>query len=237
MKRKLVSTDEGPDVKHSRSEHNVGYELVLDEDDLKLKIPSGMVIGGATSSGKTELLLRLLENYQQMYAPVPKSILYCYGQMGSHVHKLQKMGMHCVEGVPSDTLIERMEKPMLLIFDDMMTDVSLKYLSDIFCKRSHHQNIGVIFITQDLFDRKLAVARNNAQYLLLTRSINSMNKIHNIGSHLYPGKLQPFLESYNDATSEPYGYLFLDNHAARRHELALRTKIFPQDVVKYLYYV
>jgi hypothetical protein len=110
-----------------------------------------------------------------------------------------------------------------------MSSVSEKYLSDIFCKRSHHQNFGVIFITQNLFDKNIRVSRNNAQYLLLTRSVNSMNAIRNIGSQLFPRKLDYFLKSYADATSEPYTYLFLDLHAASRPELRLRTKIFPQD--------
>jgi thymidine kinase len=149
----------------------------INEEDLKIKIPSGMVISGSTSSGKTWLLIRLLENYKQMFTPVPKHILYCYGQIGEHVYKLQSMGVHCMEGAPTDAQIEKFEKPMLVIFDDLMTCVNEKYLSDIFCKKSHHQNFGVIFLTQNLFDRAIRVPRNNAQYLILTRSLNSMNAI------------------------------------------------------------
>lgn len=201
----------------------------LCEQELKIKIPSGMIISGATSSGKTQLLMRLVENLGSMYEPPPKRVLYCYGQLGSHVYKLQKMGAECIEGIPSDELISKMEKPFLLIFDDLMSCVSEKYLSDIFCKRSHHQNFGVIFITQNLFDKNIRVSRNNAQYLLLTRSVNSMNAIRNIGSQLFPRKLDYFLKSFADATSEPYTYLFVDLHAASRPELRLRTKIFPQD--------
>ncbi len=205
------------------------------ERDLQIKIPSGMIISGATSSGKTQLLIRLVENSASMYDPPPKRVLYCYGQLGDHVYKLQKMGAECFEGIPPDELIDKMEKPFLLIFDDLMSCVSEKYLSDIFCKRSHHQNFGVVFLTQNLFDKNIRVSRSNAQYLLLTRSANSMNSIRNIGSQLFPRKLDYFLKSYADATNEPYSYLFVDLHAASRPELRLRTKIFPQDSTKILY--
>lgn len=202
---------------------------LIDEEELKIKIPSGTVISGATGSGKTSLLFRFIKNVETLFTPPPKEIIYCYGQMGPHVYKLQNMGITCVDGVPSEEILSNASRPYLLIFDDMMSIVSEKYLSDIFCKRSHHENFAVIFITQNLFDKNIRVARNNAQYILLTRSFNHLKPIHSLGSHLFPHQSSYFRAAFEDATEQPYGYLFIDLHAASRLILRLRTKIFPED--------
>jgi hypothetical protein len=79
------------------------------------------------------------------------------------------------------------------------------------------------------------VPRNNSQYIFLTRSLNSMNAIRNIGSQLFPQKLTYFMESFKEATKQPYGYLFVDLHAAGHSLLHLRTHIFPEDAHSYIY--
>jgi hypothetical protein len=203
--------------------------------DLKIKLPSGMVISGATSSGKTSLLMRIIQFNQELFDPAPQQILYCYGQIGAHVYMLQAAGIECWEGLPPNDKLENSKKPLLLIFDDLMSVVTEKYISDIFTKRSHHQNIGVIFITQNLFDRNIRVARNNAQYMILTRSLNSMQSIRNVGQQLFPRRLDYFLSAYSDATKDPYGYLFIDLHAASSPILHLRTDIFPDDKHKTIF--
>jgi hypothetical protein len=46
----------------------------INEDDLKLFIPSGIVISGPSSSGKTQLVLKILEHADVLFHPPPKAI-------------------------------------------------------------------------------------------------------------------------------------------------------------------
>ncbi len=55
----------------------------FDETDLKFKIPGGMIIAGPSSSGKSTLVMRLLENAEEMFDPPPAEIVYAYGQYHS----------------------------------------------------------------------------------------------------------------------------------------------------------
>src|SRR4051812_23135100 len=119
---------------------NKGGLPQLNNEDLKIKIPSGILISGSTGSGKTTLLLRLLRFNQELFSPPPKSILYCYGQFGSHILEMQSLGVEYCEGIPTEEKLEGMQKPLLLIFDDLMGSVSEKYITDIYTKKSHHQN-------------------------------------------------------------------------------------------------
>lgn len=204
-------------------------------NDLKFKIPFGMVISGPSSSGKTTFLLRLLKERNYLFHPTPKSVLYCYGQYHKNIPILQQMGINVHRGPPTDEIITSMKKPSLVILDDLLTIIDEKTLSDLFIKKSHHQNLGVIFLTQNLFEKKIKVARINAQYIVLMSAPNSALQIRNLGVHLFPKRLNYFLKAYKDATFIPYGYLVLDLHPASNPLLRLRTNIFKGDNEKTLY--
>ena len=205
------------------------------EEDLKFKLPFGMIIAGPSSSGKTTFMLKFLEFYKELITPIPKEILYCYGEYHNFIPKMEQDGIRTYNGVPSEEMIRNAKKPMLLILDDLMAHISEKFLTDLFTKKSHHMNFGVIYITQNLFEKNVRCARNNAMYICLTRSPNAILSIRNIGTQLFPKQLNYFLSSYEEATKNLYGYLLLDLHAGSNPILKLRTNIFPTDSEKIIF--
>jgi len=209
--------------------------LAFSNKDLKFKLPFGMIISGPSSSGKSTILLKFISEASDIIEPKPKSILYCFGEMNNIVPLLQKSGVDVFAGVPPEDLIKKYPKPLLLILDDLILSIDEKYLSELFTKKSHHQNFSVIFVTQNLFDKKIKVARQNSQYLVLMRSPNSMLSIRNIGVQLFPKQLDYFLDSYRQATKQPFGYLLVDMHASSDPTLRLRTNIFKEDDEKIIF--
>jgi len=204
-------------------------------DELKFKIPFGMIISGPSNSGKTQLLLRILDSANELFTPEPEAIIYCYGEYHSFIPKLESQGIKIFSGLPSDEQLVNLPCPYLLVLDDLMLTLNESALSELFTKRAHHQNFGVIFITQNLFEKTLRVARNNSQYIILMRAPNAVLQIRNLGTQLFPGQLAYFLDAYRKATQEPYGYLVLDLHAGSLPSLRLRTKIFPNDSEKTIF--
>ena len=174
-------------------------------------------------------MIKFIAESSELICPEPASVLYAFGEMSSIVPTLQKCGISVYSGVPPEDLIKRLPKPLLLILDDLLFSIDESYLSALFTKKSHHQNFAVVFVTQNLFERRLKVARQNAQYLVLMRAPNSALAIRNIGVQLFPGKLDYFLSAYRIATNRPYGYLMVDMHAASNPVLRLRTGIFKDD--------
>jgi len=207
----------------------------INEEDLRFKIPFGMIISGPSNSGKTQLLLRLLDSANQIFTPVPETIVYCYGEYHSFIPKLESKGVKIFSGLPSDEQLANLPRPYLLVLDDLMLTINEKTLSEIFTKKAHHHNFGVIFITQNLFERTLRVARNNSQYIILMRAPNAVLHIRNLGAQLFPGQLAYFMDAYRKSTEEPYGYLVLDLHAGSLPSLRLRTQIFPDDGEKIIF--
>ena len=46
----------------------------LSENELKLLIPSGIIVSGPSNSGKTQLVTKILRNAGDLFHPEPKSI-------------------------------------------------------------------------------------------------------------------------------------------------------------------
>lgn len=208
---------------------------VFSNKDLQLKLPFGMVVSGPSSSGKSTFLLKFIADSDELINPKPASTLYCFGEMSGIVPILQKSGVGVYAGVPPEDLIKRMPKPLLLILDDLLLSIDEKYLSELFTKKSHHQNFAIVFVTQNLFERKIKIARQNAQYLVIMRSPNSLLSVRNIGTQLFPRQLDYFLDAYKQATREPFGYLLIDMHASSNPILRLRTSIFKEDEEKVVF--
>lgn len=209
--------------------------LTFTDKDLKFKLPFGMIISGASGSGKSSFIRRLIAENASLIDPAPKSVLYCYGEMSELVPILHKSGIDVYAGVPNDQLIKSLPKPALIILDDMILSISEAYLSELFVKKSHHQQFAIVMVTQNLFDKKIKVARLNAQYLVLLRSPNSLLAIRNAGVQLFPKQLDYFLDAYRKATEQLYGHLIVDMHPASHSSLKLRSCIFSDDPEHFIF--
>jgi energy-coupling factor transporter ATP-binding protein EcfA2 len=201
---------------------------IFTDKDLKFHLPFSMMVSGPSGAGKSTFLLKLLSQARHLIEPPPKSILYAYGQMTPDIPLLQRAGVSVYAGVPPDDVLRRQTPPLLLILDDLILEIDEQNLSSLFMKKSHHMNMGVIFVSQNTFNKKLREARQNSQYLVLMRTPHSLS-IRNLGTQLFPGQLDYFLQSYRSATSIPFSYLLLDLHPKSDPLLKLRTNIFDEE--------
>ncbi|KAL3112524.1 hypothetical protein niasHT_018730 [Heterodera trifolii] len=204
----------------------------INERELKFPIPSGIVVSGPSSSGKTQLVLRLLALASEMFDPPPKVIVWAYGEYSSQIPELERQGVVPHAGPPSEEMLKKLPKPFLIVYDDLMGDIDAKKLADLYTKKSHHNNFSVIFLTQNLFDKAMRVPRSNAQYIFLMRAPSDMLSIRNLASQMFPREHGFLMDAYKQACADPYGYLLVTLHANRDNLLRLRTNIFPDDEEK-----
>jgi hypothetical protein len=98
----------------------------------------------------------------------------------------------------------------IVILDDLMAQSGKdKRISDLFTKGSHHRNLSIIYIVQNIFHQGTEM-RNislNAHYIVLFKSPRDKQQISMLARQINPGKVQEFMRSYEDATSRPHGYL------------------------------
>ena len=181
----------------------------LDENQFKFPIPSGIVVSGPSSSGKTELVLRLLRSAPEMFDPPPKAIVWAYGEYSTLIPKLERMGYTVHAGSPSDEFLKMIPTPFVIVFDDMQGDMDAKRLAELYTKKAHHNNFTVIFLAQNLFDKIMRTPRSNAQYLILMRAPNDMLSVRNLAHQIFPREGSFFLNAYKQACAQPFGYLLV----------------------------
>ena len=136
-----------------------------------------------------------------------------------------------VEGVPSD--LESMINPSernLVVIDDLMQELSNDpRITSLFTKGCHHRNLSVIFILQNIFHRgkELRDMSLNCHYLVLFKSPRDSSQINHLAKQMFPGHVKYMQQSFQDATSRPYGYLLCDLKPETPTVFRLRTNGFP----------
>jgi hypothetical protein len=123
----------------------------------------------------------------------------------------------------------------LLIIDNMMTE-SGESISNIFTKLSHHRDILVLFLTQNLFQKSQhsRTMNINLSYLILFKNPQDSLQVATLAKQMYPGKSKFLIEAYKDATLKPFSYLVLDFKPSTDEQFRIRTNIFPGEV-QYVY--
>jgi hypothetical protein len=199
-----------------------------------------MTCVGATSSGKTTFIKNLLTNIDQIVLHEPKQILYCYGTWQDIYQEMevdiQNIRFH--QGLPDKTTIEQFStnSPSLIVLDDLMEEVTnSKDMQKMFTQYSHHMNISVIFISQNLyFGGKYGKTINlNCHYIILFKNPN-LTQVRILGQQIFPGSNKILMDAYRDAIAERYGYLCIDLHPNADADLMMRSHILPsEDMVIY----
>ena len=197
-----------------------------------------MIVSGSTGSGKSEWVMRFLNNLSTLVSPEIGQIMYCYGELNSNVLNLQRSGkiehipVFVHNGVPPEEMVrERAKKQqkMLLVLDDLVVGVAQHYLDTLFTRGSHNWGVSVILVTQHLFNKELRVARSNSHYLVLMRNPAGQLQIRTLATHLFPGRTAHFMEAYRDACGKNFGYLLVDMHPSSPEALRLRTHIYGEN--------
>jgi hypothetical protein len=108
---------------------------------------------------------------------------------------------------------------------------SCQQVCDLFTRGSHHRNISVILITQNLFHqgRHCRDISLNAHYVVALKNVRDKKQFQYLAQQVYPEDSGSLYTAYLDATSRPHGYLLLDLTQDTNDGLRFRTAIFPSE--------
>ena len=201
--------------------------------DVRLKHPFTCAVAGPTSSGKTQFVFRLIKNANEVIDPSPEHIIYCYGEFQPIFAEFPEIEFH--EGLPDVSRFDG-RKRVLLILDDLMNEAD-QNICNLFTRTSHHRNVSVVFITQNIFHRNRFVRTMNlnTHYIVMFKNPRDAGQVAVLARQMYPGKSKFVVEAYKDATKEPYGYLLIDLRPETDENYRIRTNIFPDDERQFVY--
>jgi hypothetical protein len=144
------------------------------------------------------------------------------------------------KGIPKDidnTDYLDVSQRNLVVLDDLMAQSSKdKRIADLFTKGSHHLNLSIIYIVQNIFHqgKEMRNISLNAHYIVLFKSPGDKQQISMLARQVDPGKVQQFMKSYEDATSRPQGYLMLDLKPTTDDQQRLKTNVLPGEIAKFI---
>ena len=111
------------------------------------------MVCGPTSSGKSTLIRTILERQSTLITPKINRIVYCYATWSDSFQELKLLNIEFKEGLPDLDNFSPSQNN-LIILDDLMSQAEKnKTILDLFTTGSHHSNISVILISQNLFSQ------------------------------------------------------------------------------------
>lgn len=200
--------------------------------------PFTCLVVGPTSSGKTVLVRRFLKNYNTLVNfsyPVPQlKVMWAFGQYQPLYSSSISDNVLCnyIPGLPTEQEIKE-SLPHIIVIDDLMTELGgNRKLTSLFTKLSHHLNISVIFITQNLYHQGKEmrnISLNSHYYFIMNCPRDKAQKSH-FARSAFPETSKSFLESYADAISTEYGYIKLDFTQKTPDKYRVQSRITPEEV-------
>lgn len=206
------------------------------ELDTRLQHPLTMMVSGQTGSGKTVWTRNFLQHFSQLttFSRPTTRVLWVYGQYQPVYNQtLQNTEITYTEAFPNETDLTA-APPDVIVVDDLMTKVAEDVrLADMFTKLSHHLNITVIFIVQNLFYRGkyMRTISLNCHVMVLMKNIRDAAQMYALGRQIFPGNQSYFKDALDDALQvtkvRKYPYLVLNVQPGSDEKTRLMTDIFP----------
>ena len=197
--------------------------------------PFTCMVSGMTGSGKTYLVKQLLEQCTETITPAPDRIVWVYAQDQPLYNDMRQSipGIEFVSGIPENITDDDyfdVSKNNVLVLDDMMTHChNDDRITKLFSVGSHHRNLSIFHLVQNVFHQGKET-RNislNTHYLIVFKNPRDNQQVQVLGRQMYPRKTKFFMEAFDDATSSPYGYLFLDLKPCTLEPYRVRSNILP----------
>jgi len=207
--------------------------------DCVLQKPSRFLIYGPSGCGKSTFVKNLLIDSKNLFDANFDRIIYCTVTHPGY-DSINETPIELHENISED-LFDSIDSHQnnCLILDDIMRKVTNDILiSDLFTRMSHHKNITVLLLVQNLFPKSkyMRDITLNSNYIVLMRNPCDIRQIQ-ILSNQIEGKSKSLrlLSAYKDATIKPFSYLLLDLCQNTSEEIKYRAQIFSSEKSQLVY--
>ena len=205
--------------------------------DLRLKTPFTMLVSGPTACGKTTFTRELLIRRQQLQNRPTEKVFYFYKVYQPVFDQMLASGVvdEFIDGMPTMEFLEKNidNKPetcSTIVIDDRALEVD-DDTAKMFAVGSHHYNTNIIFLCQNLFGKNkyFRDISLNSTYHVLFKNPRDKSIITNFAKQFRPGKTKEIAEIFDEATTKPHSYLFIDYHQETSEDHRLLSNYLFED--------
>jgi len=206
---------------------------------LTLTHPFSMLIAGGRKAGKTEFTKKLLSDMKGVIDKPIERIVWCYSKHQPELYEeliAINSVIEYIHGIPIDldTTFDR-TKTNLIILDDMMDEASKDENVAKLFTRGRHDNLSVIYLTQNLFHKNQRSISLNSDYMVIFKNPRDRSQIQNLARQFMPTNPKFLTWAYEDATQKPFSYLLLDLTPSMDDKHRVRTNILPNQHPQIIY--
>ena len=160
--------------------------------------------------------------------------MYCYGAWQDKFHRMKHTGIKFHEGVPDVSHLQKWftAKGGILVLDDLMAEGDNdKEVMDLLTKHSHHRNITVLYLCQDMFPpgKYAKTISRNSHYIVTFKNPRDQLSMRNILLQAYPKTWEQVMEVYRKETERPFGYLTVDFHPASHDSFRIVSRLLKHE--------
>ena len=204
--------------------------------DPRWKHPYTSLICGPTWCGKSHFVTKFIHHLPALVDKPITEVVWCYAEWQDLYEKNENKIVRFHHGLPQLEDFPPNEGAKIIIIDDMMREADERVV-DLFTKGSHHRNLSIMFISQNMFHqgRGRRDISLNSHYLVCFKNPRDRAQISHLSRQVYPDNPLFVREAFEDATSTPHGYLLFDFKQSTPDIMRFRTLIFPDDKNCFVY--
>ena len=182
------------------------------------------IIFGQTGVGKTHFILNVIK--QRLIHPFPKKLYYMYNVEQDFMNTwnaIENQSITFIKGL--DFTQMDTSEPSLLVVDDLVLSTN-KEVAEMFILGSHHKQISVFFITQNLFPNcpVFRIMSANAHYYVIFQCHRHFRQVHTLARQIFIGDdLKRITNAYKRASETPRGFIVLSFSPLLPKELTVVT--------------
>lgn len=191
------------------------------------------IICGSTNSGKTCCMLQIIK--EGLVEPMPQKIIYMFNvkQRFMSLWNRNKDNPHIdfVEGLD----FSKVTPKSILVIDDLLLDIN-KDVASSFILGSHHKEISLFFITQNLFPRDplFRLMSLNCHYFILFQNPRNYRQVETLARQAFVNDVDRVIQAYKSASQQTRGFIVLTFNPLIPNELRVITDYFDRNFSVYL---
>jgi len=179
------------------------------------------IIFGQTGAGKTHFILDVIRH--KLIHPFPNKIYYMYKIRQPFMDEKRFKDITFIEGLDFQQI--HTSQASMLVIDDLVLSTN-RDVAEVFILGSHHRQISIFFLTQNLFPNcdLFRLMSANSHYFVIFQNQRNFRQVMTLGRQIFVGRdIKRITEAYKRASSKPRGFIVLSFAPQLPNELYVVT--------------